>query len=238
MGMFPRNLLPEVFTLVGRHCEDAQNGAAILGIMPEKSERAERRTQQQRREATIAKLVDAAIDTIIEDGYYRTTIAAICGRAGVSAGALFRHFESRLALIAVVAEEISRRILAEADGVLAVPRDERAPQVESALRLLAGLAGSPLVDAWHEMMVAARTDRELRERIAPALPRFYDGILVRAKALGALDGLPESVHELAAFSLTHLFSGAALTGSVYPRPDLDARRIPLAVAWIRSTPEL
>ncbi|MEG8184227.1 TetR/AcrR family transcriptional regulator [Nocardia terpenica] len=197
----------------------------------------ERRTQQQRKEATVAKLIDAAIETIVQDGYYRTTVAAVCERAGVSVGALFRHFENRFALIAQVADEISRRILEAADAGLASARNQP-DSVEAGLALLSGLSFSPLVAAWHEMMVAARTDEKLREHIAPALPMFYDGILERAKTLGALKDVPESMHEIVLFSITQMFSGAALTGSVYPRPDLDVKRIPLAVFLITHSPEI
>ncbi len=205
--------------------------------MPDKTAaRVERKTQRQRREATIAKLVDATIDTIIDHGYYRTTIAAITDRAGVSVGAMFRHFNSRHDLIAQVAEEISERVLTAGDGALAAARESQSP-TESGIALLAALTATPLVAAWHEMLVAARTDSELRERIAPVLPRFYAGILDRANSLGILRDVPESMREVALFSLVHMFSGAALTGGVHPRPDLDAKRIPLAAYYFQHTPD-
>ena len=50
------------------------------------------RTQQQRREETRARLLDAAIDTIVEIGYARASAAVIARRAQVSDGALFKHF--------------------------------------------------------------------------------------------------------------------------------------------------
>ncbi len=50
------------------------------------------RTQQQRREDTIARLLDASIATIIEVGYARASAKVITQRAQVSDGALFRHF--------------------------------------------------------------------------------------------------------------------------------------------------
>ncbi len=50
------------------------------------------RTQQQRREDTIARLLDASIETIVEMGYARASAAVIAKRAGLSVGALFRHY--------------------------------------------------------------------------------------------------------------------------------------------------
>ena len=43
------------------------------------------RTQQQRREETRARLLDAAIETIVEVGYARASAAVIARRAEVSA---------------------------------------------------------------------------------------------------------------------------------------------------------
>ena len=69
------------------------------------------RTQQQRREETIARLLDASIDTIIEVGYARASAAVIAKRAEVSDGALFRHFPTMGDLMAATAQEVMRRQL-------------------------------------------------------------------------------------------------------------------------------
>src|SRR5680860_399919 len=68
-----------------------------------------RRTQQERRDATMAKLLDGTIAALAEVGYARTTIKEICDRAGVSQGALFRYFDSRAALMAATAAEVGNR---------------------------------------------------------------------------------------------------------------------------------
>ncbi|WP_328402991.1 TetR family transcriptional regulator [Nocardia sp. NBC_00403] len=44
-------------------------------------------------------------------GYQRATVQEICGRAGLSAGAMFRQFDSRLHLIARTSEEVFTRQL-------------------------------------------------------------------------------------------------------------------------------
>ena len=69
------------------------------------------RTQQQRREDTIARLLDASIDTIIEVGYARASAAVITKRAQVSDGALFRHFPTMGDFMAATAHEVGRRQL-------------------------------------------------------------------------------------------------------------------------------
>ena len=62
------------------------------------------RTQQQRREDTIARLLDASIDTIIEVGYARASAKVITQRAQVSDGALFRHFPTMGDFMAATAQ--------------------------------------------------------------------------------------------------------------------------------------
>ena len=66
------------------------------------------RTQQQRREETVARLLDASIDTIIEVGYARASAAVIAKRAEVSDGALFRHFPTMGDFMAATAQEVMR----------------------------------------------------------------------------------------------------------------------------------
>src|SRR5262245_39193440 len=68
-----------------------------------------RRTQRERREATIAALVDATIESLLDVGYAGTTVKEICTRAGLSHGALFRFFPSVLELVLAAGREVGRR---------------------------------------------------------------------------------------------------------------------------------
>jgi AcrR family transcriptional regulator len=70
-------------------------------------------------------LVDAAFDLVGEGGAAAVSVREAARRAGVSPGAPFRHFESRDALLAAVAEEAQRRFRAEIDKALAkAPADD------------------------------------------------------------------------------------------------------------------
>lgn len=69
------------------------------------------RIQQQRREDTVARLLEASIPTIAEVGYARASAAVITKRAGVSVGALFRHFDTMGDFMAATAYEVLRRQL-------------------------------------------------------------------------------------------------------------------------------
>ena len=70
-------------------------------------------------------LVDAAFELVGESGAGAVSVREAARRAGVSPGAPFRHFESRDALLAAVAEEAQRRFRAEIDKALAkAPADD------------------------------------------------------------------------------------------------------------------
>ncbi len=64
-------------------------------------------------------LIDAAMDLVGEGGPDAVSVREAARRAGVSPGAPFRHFASRDALMAAVAEEAQRRFRAEIDATLA-----------------------------------------------------------------------------------------------------------------------
>jgi AcrR family transcriptional regulator len=64
-------------------------------------------------------LIDAALGLVEEGGAGAVSVREAARRAGVSPGAPFRHFPSRVALLTAVAEEAQRRFRAEIDAALA-----------------------------------------------------------------------------------------------------------------------
>jgi AcrR family transcriptional regulator len=64
-------------------------------------------------------LVEAALSILAEGGANALSVRATARRAGVSSGAPFRHFASREALLAAVAEEALRRLRIEIDSRIA-----------------------------------------------------------------------------------------------------------------------
>jgi AcrR family transcriptional regulator len=173
-----------------------------------------RRTQQERRESTIAKLVDATIQSIEEVGYARTSLQQICKRAGVSHGGVFRHFATLTELVVAAADEVARRQLAafaervEQLGPAATPDD--------ALRLLRGACRAPMNVVWYELIVAARTDPALKAALVPAIARNGDGIRRLAAALPDASRLSPTILEAIILLSVHVFDGEALIASVAP----------------------
>src|SRR5215475_95934 len=65
------------------------------------------RTQQQRREETRRALLDAAVQSLIEVGFARTTTLEVQRRANVSRGALLHHFPSKAELLVAAVDHLA-----------------------------------------------------------------------------------------------------------------------------------
>ncbi|MBF6126213.1 TetR/AcrR family transcriptional regulator [Nocardia brasiliensis] len=179
-----------------------------------------RRTQQERRAATVTKLVDATIAAISEVGYQRTTVQEVCGRAGLSVGAMFRQFDGRLDLIVRTAEEIVTRQRV-AFLVMMEHLDDQANPLATALRFLRAAQSSEITHALREIYLAARSDAELRARIAPTVETYYDEIVAAVERTGVLRRYPKRVREPLFYLALHVFSGQAVVRGVYPKPEVD-----------------
>lgn len=186
-----------------------------------------RRTQAERTASTKAALVDATIETIAEIGYHRASAGEICARAGVSKGGLFRHFDSRLALVVEAAEEVGRRNLAGFRALGDAP-------VGDMLALTRSQSRAQINAVWFELLVAARTDAELREQLAPVASRLYAAIDELAVVPSSGAGVAPALLQLMGTSLVHMFDGEAVLREVYPRPELEDARLKAATELINA----
>ncbi|KQV64958.1 hypothetical protein ASC64_14710 [Nocardioides sp. Root122] len=149
---------------------------------------APRRTQAERREGTIGALLDATVTCLAERGYAGTSTAAVCAAAGVSQGALFRHFPTRQALLVATAEHVATRQV-EAFRALGARGVDTADEVTAVLGHLRGLVLSPVNQTWRELLVAARADESLRRALLPARESLQGQMLGAAADLWG-DRLP------------------------------------------------
>ncbi|MFB8002989.1 TetR/AcrR family transcriptional regulator [Nocardia sp. NPDC056000] len=188
-----------------------------------------RRTQAERSAATRAALVDATIETIAEIGYHNASLGEISRRAGISKGAIFRHFDSRTELVVAAADEVSHRHI---EAVQILRRTEATDQPIDLADIMLRVRGQirdKTNTVWFELLVAARTEPELRERLEPVARALLDA--VEELAVAALTPMvsPET-GKLLATSLIHMFDGEAIFRSTYPRPELEDSRIERLVA--------
>jgi AcrR family transcriptional regulator len=189
------------------------------------------RTQQQRREETVARLLDASIDTIIDVGYARASAAVIAKRAQVSDGALFRHFSTMGDFMAATAREVMRRQLdLFTKQVAEIPAAQ--PPLEAALTILRDVTGNATNAVMYELMVAARTDEKLRATLQEVLTEYAANIYEVAKALPGADRFPDDTFVALVAILTNTFDGAAIVRAVLPQPEIETKRIELLAALI------
>jgi AcrR family transcriptional regulator len=184
--------------------------------------RPERRTQAERRTETIARLVEATIASILEVGYHRTSLGEICSRSGVSKGGLFRHFESRLDLVVAAARTVADRHLTAFDEVRAAGGVQ---DIEELLHFTRTRAREESNAVWFELLVAARTDADLRRLLAPVAESLYADIEARARESSLAEGQPDHLVRLVTTSVLHLFDGEAIIRHTYPRPELEEERL-------------
>lgn len=195
--------------------------------------KARRRTQEERREGTIRKLLDAAASALIEIGYAGASVQQICARAGVSQGGLFRHFATREALMVAVAEDIGNQVLAAYRSDFEALRAREEP-LQLALRLVRASCRSRPNQAWYELAMAARTNATLRKALGPINARYHRDIEGLARQL-----LPELARTLGdrfpilVDTIVAVFDGESLHRFVLKKPHLDDARVELLAALAR-----
>jgi AcrR family transcriptional regulator len=139
-------------------------------------------TQQERREATRRALLDATVQALADRGVAGTTTTRVCELAGISQGALFKHFSSKAELLSAAAEDLFAGLIGLFRNelpLLAGAQDRAAASVEVLWRVF----GDPKIHVAFELYNASRTDRELAGRLAPVAAVHGENLLVLAQGL-------------------------------------------------------
>ena len=105
-------------------------------------------------------LLDAAVDSLVEVGFARTTTTEITRRAGVSLGAMLHHFPTKADLLAAAVGHVMERRQDEFRKSM-VSIAPGADRLDAAIDLMWDAFHGPTFQAWLELWVAARTDPEL-----------------------------------------------------------------------------
>ncbi|OHT83393.1 TetR family transcriptional regulator [Mycobacteroides saopaulense] len=129
-----------------------------------------------------ARLLEATIDCLVEFGYSGTTTSRIASRAGVTRGALIHHFQSKSELMAESVRHLAfKRTQAVLEELMAM--DQSADPIERYLDVLWRIHQGPLFVAVVELLIAARTEPDLRVH----LDQFEKMVLHNLSALNVLD---------------------------------------------------
>ncbi len=175
------------------------------------------RTQQQRRDETRRALLDAAVESLIEVGFARTTTLEVQRRAEVSRGALLHHFPSKTELLVAAIDHLAEMRARELKVLAAaLPAEStKSARTDAVLELLWQCFSGTFFQVAMELRTAARTDPELRPALTTAERALRDRILAQARSLfgkevGEHPGLPR------ALDLTlQLMIGAAMTAVLH-----------------------
>lgn len=128
-----------------------------------------RRTQTERSDRTRKLLHEATIALLMETGYSNTTSLGIAKRAGVSRGAQTHHYPEKIDLIVAATEDMFDTF---AEGLAEQARHLRSGKLS--LDAFLELVWLRMLDGdWFyaslEIIVAARGDAQLRQRLQPAI---------------------------------------------------------------------
>lgn len=136
-----------------------------------------RRTQEERSAATRVRLLDAAIDCLVEYGYAGTTTPRVAERAGVTRGAQVHHFGSKTDLVVAAIKHLAQRRIESAirDVGQVVAGNDPAGRI---LDFIWEVHQGPLFVATAELWLAARTDDTLAAEMANVEPAVNAALLV------------------------------------------------------------
>jgi AcrR family transcriptional regulator len=174
-----------------------------------------------------AQIIDAALASILEVGFYRSSTNEIARRANLSWGALQYHFGTREALFLEVVKELDRRFL---DGIenAQIEGDTKEERIASLYAILCRQYDSPeflvrlqiVLNLQHDPDTSADVRAEVAEHAARA------SAPVRGLLREAIGGQPSKVaidtlfHALRGFALSRQFARSIpVEGSRIPGPD-------------------
>ena len=178
------------------------------------------RTQQQRRDETRRALLDAAVESLIEVGFARTTTLEVQRRADVSRGALLHHFPSKAELLVAAVAHLAEMRARELKQLSSQLPEGRA-RTDAVLSLLWQCFSGTFFQVAMELRTAARTDPELRPVLASAEKVLRDGIIAQARTLFGRDVAEHPGLERALDMTLQLMIGSAMSAVLHEDKRLD-----------------
>lgn len=128
-------------------------------------------TQLDRRGETRSRLLDAAVDVLVERGIVDFTTVEVGRRADVPPGTLAGYFATKADLLCATVEQLYAGFRLRYDDQLARLRpDLAAPdRLRIGFVMLWELYQDPRLRATYDLFTAARTDEALRDHLAPVV---------------------------------------------------------------------
>jgi AcrR family transcriptional regulator len=122
--------------------------------------------REEQRQQTYARIVDAAVESLIDNGYAATTALGVQQRAGISRGALLHHFPTSEGLFAAAVQRLVEMNMDAIRNELA-QADEDLDPVTRGVHVLYRASRSRSFATELELWAAARADVWLRQALLP-----------------------------------------------------------------------
>lgn len=197
---------------------------AVGALAPDAVEPRPARAVQSRTVDVQRRILDAAVEVMLEHGYSGATTVRIQERAGVSRGRLLHHFPSRDALLIAAAYHLAKARVGELAADHVWP-DDLGERIDAVVETMAATFTQGYFWAATELWIAARTHPSLREALLPgerdiaravrsAMDTFFGPELTTREGY-------EGMREVLFTSLR----GMALTTSFDPREEPTRRHV-------------
>ena len=128
---------------------------------------------QEVRAVTRARLLNAALELFASRGYSGTSVDAIADAAGVSAGLLYYHFDSKPALLNAIFEQS----LADVQATFAAADGESNPEDRLPALLRSAAAIVPRHRNFWAVWYGLRMQREVMQSLGPSAMQFSAAIV-------------------------------------------------------------
>ena len=190
--------------------------------------------QKTKSEQTKTAILNAALDCFLAIGFNNTTTEKIAKQAKVSRGAMLHHFPQRSDLIQASVRHLHRkRLEAFEDTLSKLNEHSDFTLVGEGIDAFWDQLQSPLFAVYCELLVASRTDAELKGTLAPAIRDFHTAW--REKSEGIFLDLAQSEQYGLATALTrYLLEGIAFNAQATEGPVLNAQS-KIMIEWLKST---
>ncbi len=176
--------------------------------------------QAEKSAATRRAAIEGAIECFLTLGYARSSTIEISKVADVSRGAMIYHFPTKRDLLEATVEYIiTERINAFTSEIRKVGLSESDRRAQKGIDIYWKHLHSRLFTAFHELMVAARTDPELAKVMRTATRRFETEWYRAIREV-----FPEWANKGALFDLAMDLTQFLLEGMALNRVSHDARK--------------
>lgn len=176
---------------------------AIVRNSVAKSRAADRTQQALKSAQTRARLIAATIRCLVKFGFARTTTPRVADEAKLSRGAMLHHFKNGAALIHATVVELHEKRLRALRRTAVLDHSN----VRATVRTYWEQLSSPTFIAFHELAMAARSDKALARVLLPLQHEYQDRWYSEAVAL-----YPEWQSDRSSFDLALIMSKTLLEG--------------------------